>query len=175
MFYLLCEKSDVSRLITPPSQMQLTRMVFKREEKKKSPHRSGRKKQDEAMMGSDYAEDSSLQHCWPSSIRLCLLLHSALGLYVWNWLIVGGRMEVIMPGDGWSVKKAKTFIVWMNVFGVDKILFVPFFFISFFFLNFFENIWTFILNKTQKSYRSNEYHLPLIRLFEFYKSPFNLV
>lgn len=35
----------------------------------------------------------------------------------------------------------------MNVFGVDKILFVPFFFISFFF--FFENIWTFILNNTQ--------------------------
>lgn len=61
----------------------------------------------------------------------------------------------------------------MNVFGVDKMLFVPFFFISFFF--FFENIWTFILNNTQKSYRSNEYHLPLIRLFEFYKSPFNLV
>lgn len=60
----------------------------------------------------------------------------------------------------------------MNVFGVDKMLFVPFFFISFFF---FENIWTFILNNTQKSYRSNEYHLPLIRLFEFYKSPFNLV
>lgn len=50
-------------------------------------------------------------------------------------------------------------------------VFVPFFFISFFF----EKIWIFILNKTQKSYRSNEYYLPLIRLFEFYKSPFNLV
>lgn len=36
VFYLLCEKSDVSRLITPPSQMQLTRMVFKREKEEAS-------------------------------------------------------------------------------------------------------------------------------------------
>lgn len=168
MFYLLCEKSDVSRLITPPSQMQLTCMVFKRE-KKRSLLREvgGRNKM------KPWWEVIMLKTAHCSIVDPLQLDYVSCFIQLWvymcetDWL--GGRMEVIMPGDGWSVKKAKTFFVWMNVFGVDKILFVPFFFISFFFL---ENIWTFILNNTQKSYGSNEYHLPLIRLFEFYKSPF---